>query len=155
MGPVKRLYPVAFSGGIDTKTDPKQVIPGKLLDLQNGIFGQTGMVNRRWGYTALGTGIIGSALPIAKCAAVEGSYNNELLMYDGQNAYSYIVANNAWANRGEFVSVIQTAVRNPRRIMFMHVLGLGLASAVWASSAVHAPPASATGHCYELLYFLG
>jgi len=35
-----------------------------------------------------------------------------------------------------FVSVIQTAVRNPRRIMFMHVFGLGLASAVWASSAV-------------------
>lgn len=35
-----------------------------------------------------------------------------------------------------FVSVIQTAVRNPRRIMFMHVLGLGLASALWASSAV-------------------
>jgi threonine/homoserine/homoserine lactone efflux protein len=35
-----------------------------------------------------------------------------------------------------FISVIQTAVRNPRRIMFMHVFGLGLASAVWACSAI-------------------
>jgi threonine efflux protein len=34
------------------------------------------------------------------------------------------------------VSVVQTAVRNPRRIMLMHVLGLGLASAVWACSAI-------------------
>ena len=108
MGPEKRLYPVAFKGGIDTKTDPKQVIPGKLLDLQNGIFSQTGLVDSRWGYTALGTGIIGGLTNISKCAAVEGSYNNELLMYDGQNAYSYIAANNAWANRGEVVSVIQT-----------------------------------------------
>src|ERR1700690_3923540 len=107
-GPEKRLYPVAFKGGIDTKTDPKQVIPGKLLDLQNGIFSQTGLVDSRWGYTALGTGIIGGLTNISKCAAVEGSYNNELLMYDGQNAYSYIAANNAWANRGEVVSVIQT-----------------------------------------------
>ncbi len=108
MGPVKQLYPVSFSGGIDTKTDPKQVIPGKLLDLQNGIFQFTGAINKRWGYKALGTGIIGGLTNISKCAAVEGSYNNELLMYDGQNAYSYIAATNQWANRGEVVSVIQT-----------------------------------------------
>ncbi len=34
------------------------------------------------------------------------------------------------------VSVLQTAVRNPRRITFMHVLGLGLSSALWACSAI-------------------
>ena len=35
-----------------------------------------------------------------------------------------------------FVSVIQTSVRNPRRVTLSHVLGLGLASALWACSAI-------------------
>jgi threonine efflux protein len=35
-----------------------------------------------------------------------------------------------------FVSVIQTSVRNPRRVTLCHVLGLGLASALWACSAI-------------------
>jgi threonine efflux protein len=34
-----------------------------------------------------------------------------------------------------FLSVVQTSVRNPRRIMLMHVLGMGLASATWACGA--------------------
>lgn len=104
----KTLFPVALGGGIDSKTDPRQVIPGKLLDLQNGIFQQTGAINRRWGYTALGTGIIGGASNITSCKAIEGSYNNELILYDGTYGYSYIAANNAWAQRGEVVSVVQT-----------------------------------------------
>jgi hypothetical protein len=108
MGPVKRLIPIAFSGGIDTKTDPKHVLPGKLLDLQNGIFQQTGALNRRWGYKALGKSVIGSGSPISACKAIDGGYNSELLLFDGLNAYSYIPANDAWANRGGVVSVIQT-----------------------------------------------
>jgi threonine efflux protein len=31
-----------------------------------------------------------------------------------------------------FISVVQTSVSNPRRVMLMHVLGLGLASMLWA-----------------------
>jgi hypothetical protein len=107
-GPQKQLFPVSFQGGIDTKTDPRQVIPGKLLDLQNGIFQQTGAINRRWGYTALGTGIIGGLSNITAAAAIDGRFNNELILYDGTYGYSYIAADNAWANRGEVVSVIQT-----------------------------------------------
>ena len=34
-----------------------------------------------------------------------------------------------------FLSVVQTSVRNPRRIMLLHVLGMGLASATWACGA--------------------
>ncbi len=106
MGPDKQLVPVAFAGGIDTKTDPKQVLPGKMLDLQNVVFQQTGALSRRWGYSALGTGILGSSLFITACAAVN-AFNNELLLYDGQQAYSYIPSENAWASRGPIVSVIQ------------------------------------------------
>jgi threonine efflux protein len=35
-----------------------------------------------------------------------------------------------------FVSVIQSSVRNPWRTMLLHVLGLGLASGLWACAAV-------------------
>lgn len=31
--------------------------------------------------------------------------------------------------------MVQTSVRNPRRIMLLHILGMGLASSVWASAA--------------------
>lgn len=34
-----------------------------------------------------------------------------------------------------FLSVVQTSLRNPRRILFLHVLGMGLASALRASAA--------------------
>jgi hypothetical protein len=107
MGPDKRLVPISFAGGIDTKTDPKQLVPGKLLDLQNGIFQQTGAINRRWGYKALGTGILGTSSVIAAAYAVQ-AFNNELLLYDGLSAYSYIPATDNWAQRGSIVSVIET-----------------------------------------------
>ena len=41
---------VPFGQGIDTKTDPKQVIPGKLLTLENGVFHETGAIRKRNGF---------------------------------------------------------------------------------------------------------
>ncbi|HTQ44437.1 MAG TPA: hypothetical protein VMI75_16865, partial [Polyangiaceae bacterium] len=79
---------------------------GKLLDLQNGVFQQTGAVSRRWGYSALGKGILGTSSMVSACAAVN-AFNDELLLYDGANAYSYIEANDAWAQRGSIVSIVQ------------------------------------------------
>ena len=106
-GPQKMLVPIPFAGGIDSKTDPAQVAPGKLVDLQNGVFRQTGAVGRRWGYKALGQSVIGSASVISACAAIQ-PFNDELVLFDGQSAYSYISANDAWVNKGEVVSVIQS-----------------------------------------------
>lgn len=103
----KRLVPIPFAGGIDSKTDPSQVAPGKLLDLQNGVFRQTGSVGRRWGYKALGKTVIGSASAISACAAIQ-PFNDELVLFDGRSAFSYIQANDAWVNKGEVVSVIQS-----------------------------------------------
>jgi len=103
----KQLMPVAFKGGIDTKSDPKHVIPGKLLDLQNGIFQQTGAINRRWGYTKLGQNLIGGTKSITSAKAIT-AFNNELLLYDGARALSYLPSVDAWAQRGTMVSVIQT-----------------------------------------------
>ena len=110
----KALVPVPFAGGIDTKTDPQQVIPGKLLDLQNGIFQKTGAVTRRWGYSSLSNAKIGASGNITAAKAIT-AFQNELLLYDGQNAYSYLTSEGAWATRGTLTSVIQkntSIVRN-------------------------------------------
>lgn len=107
MGPVKALVPIPFAGGIDSKTDPSQVQPGKLIDLQNGVFRQTGAVGRRWGYKALGQSVIGQGTPISACKAVQ-PFNSELVLFDGQESYSYIAADDEWAAKGSVVSVIQS-----------------------------------------------
>lgn len=107
MGPIKTPFALSFGGGIDTKTDPKQVLPTKLLSLQNGIFKNAGAIAKRWGYSALGTGILGTALSISSCFALH-AFNEELLLYDGASAYSYSPSRNGWINRGGVISVIQT-----------------------------------------------
>jgi hypothetical protein len=103
----KQLVAVPFAGGIDTKTEEKHVLPTKLLALQNGIFQNTGAINKRWGYTALSTAILGNSGNITSAFALQ-AFGNELLEFDGQSAYSYSTSNAAWVNRGSVVSVIQS-----------------------------------------------
>lgn len=107
MGPQKVLVPVPFAGGLDTKTDPKQVLPGKLLALENGVFQQTGALSRRWGYEALGKTVLGASAPIAACQAVR-AFEEELLLFDGAAAYSYLPSSDSWASRGALVGVAQS-----------------------------------------------
>ena len=56
-----------------------------------------------------------------------------------------------------FLSVVQTSVQNPRRIMLMHVLGMATASALWASAAVFGVQAllMKVAGLYRLLEFAG
>ncbi len=56
----KAALAVTFGGGVDTKTDAKQVAPTKLLDLQNCVFSRTQSLIKRNGYRALGQAVDGS-----------------------------------------------------------------------------------------------
>jgi hypothetical protein len=49
----KNKIPISFAQGVDTKTDRKQVLPGKLLVLENGVFQTTNSLIKRNGYAAL------------------------------------------------------------------------------------------------------
>lgn len=49
----KQAVNVSFASGVDTKTDPKQVMPGKLLTLQNGTFTSPGKIQKRNGFVEL------------------------------------------------------------------------------------------------------
>lgn len=87
----KQIVPVNLNG-IDTKTDPKQVVMGKLLVLQNGIFKTAKEIRKRFGF---------DDIPSTLTAGVNAAaYNNELTTLDGQSLYSYSVSQETQNNKG-------------------------------------------------------
>jgi hypothetical protein len=108
----KQLVSMAFSGGIDTKTDEFHVAPPKLALMQNGVFNNTGALSKRWGYKALGKSNINTTgfniPPAITSATAINSFGNELLLYDGRNVFSYTPSRDAWVNRSAVISVIQS-----------------------------------------------
>lgn len=100
----KQNVPILLGQGVDTKTDPKSVLPGKLLVLENAVLKTKNRIQKRNGYDALGTGVIGSATPVSEGQAI-ASYRGELVMFDGDSLLSYDQGNDAWVNKGSFASV--------------------------------------------------
>lgn len=88
----KQKFNISFVGGVDTKTDDKQVIPGKLLSLENGILTKLGKVIKRNGYKQLG-GNLTSGNSVT-------TFQRELLVYDGTTAYSYAESLDSMTNKG-------------------------------------------------------
>ena len=60
----KVFVPVDLSGSLDTKTDPKLVLPSKLTALENGVFTVGSTITKRQGYSKLSTAVAGSATNI-------------------------------------------------------------------------------------------
>ena len=79
---------VDVAGGIDTKTDDKLVLPGSLVELENGVFNRGSVISKRNGYTALSTSVEGSTVSISAGSAL-GQYRNELFLFGGSRLYSY------------------------------------------------------------------
>lgn len=93
----KKIIPISFAQGIETKSDPKQVIPGKMLELQNAVFTKSMQYTKRNGYDDIGSaGTAGSAL---------ASYQNELISFDGLNVRSLAKSIDAFTDKGQAVSV--------------------------------------------------
>jgi len=93
---------VDVAGGIDTKTDDKLVINGRLIDLENGVFTKGTTISKRNGYTALknkdiaGTTISGgSAL---------GQFKKELFRFASSKLYTYASSRGEFINKGTVVS---------------------------------------------------
>lgn len=110
----KQLFPLSFGQGIDTKTDAKVVVPGKLLELENGVFTKIGSIHKRDGFTRITSAIVGAdAVDRADGLA---TFRDELLMFgDEGRVYSRSEALDGWVDRGAIVSVELTeepVVRN-------------------------------------------
>lgn len=81
-------------GGLDTKTEEKNVIIGELLNLENGVFDKIGSIRKRNGFQQ-------SNLTNIKTL---GSYKNQLLAItdDGYNQtlYNQLKTTETWASKG-------------------------------------------------------
>lgn len=99
----KQLVPVQFGGGINTKVDPKQLQAGQLRTLENGQFSQEGLINKRFGYDILNTTIEGGG---SISQGVElSTFKNELILFDGNNLFTYLPATGNWSSRGTAISI--------------------------------------------------
>jgi hypothetical protein len=108
LAPDEQLVPVVFSEGLDTKTDPKQVVPGKLTALENVVFTKLGALTKRTGHTLLDNlkeelGAYNNRITSATNVA---SFNDELLIaHDGQLS-TYISSRERWSARGNFTPCV-------------------------------------------------
>lgn len=88
----KQRFSISFIGGIDGKTDDKQVLSSKLLELENGVLTKTGKIIKRNGYSVLGESL--------SSGAAITNYQQELIGFNGVNAYSYSENQDDWIDKG-------------------------------------------------------
>lgn len=94
----KQNIPIVLTGGVDTKTDDKQ-LNGSLLTMQNAVMQKTGLIQKREGNTRLSNDILNSDRKITNGTKL-AEFNNELLLIDDRNAFSYAELADAWAPKG-------------------------------------------------------
>lgn len=105
----KQQIPISFSKGVDTKTDSKQVIPGKLLTLENASLRKVGKFVKRYGF-----GVLADTTSLTNGNSI-GVFKNELISLDGSNIYSYSEHDDKQYLKGTKLSVdlsTQSIVRN-------------------------------------------
>lgn len=96
--------PISFAQGLDTKSDPKQTIPGKLLELENGVFTNPGMVRKRRGLTSWTTRVEGRDR--FRSGSALATHEDQLLLFTGQQVYTRLGAIDRWLYKGEAKSPI-------------------------------------------------
>lgn len=94
----KQTYNLSIVDGLDTKTDDKNVIPTRFLELENSVFTKTGSLSKRYGGTAIPNDILGGG-KIASGAALT-TFQDELLLYSNNDLYTFSEANQKWADKG-------------------------------------------------------
>jgi hypothetical protein len=97
-----QVVPLHFGQGVDTKTDPKAVVAGKWIRLEDGVFTNPMSIRKRNGYAALST-TIGSVGSLSSPKLVH-EYKGELLAADQNLLISYSPSQSAWVSRGRFAS---------------------------------------------------
>lgn len=107
--PVKDSVKINFSGGLNLKDDAKQIDASEFLALNNMVFTTGGRLTKRNGFAGGFTKTVTTPNPALTFSAVPGtltaaqkvfSYNDELLLNDGFNLYSWDASASAWNYKG-------------------------------------------------------
>lgn len=88
----KQSIDINFAQGLDEKTDPKRVQPGRFLALSNSVFTKAGLLTKRNGFGIL------SALSDASSLFLT-TFNGNLTAI-GNSISAYSSANKSWINKG-------------------------------------------------------
>lgn len=122
---------IPFGIGLDTKTDPKQVQPGKMLSLSNAVFQKQGLLEKRYGFGSLPTL---PALDTTTLATFGGS-----LAAIGTDFYNYAPETETWYNKGAITAVttevtplVRSATSQTKQDVA--ITPEGLSCAVWEDS---------------------
>jgi hypothetical protein len=98
-----QVIPISFGEGIDTKTDPKAVVAGKFLRLENAVMTSPKSAAKRNGYTEIPLAIQGGGT-ITNPKLIK-SYKDELVCAASGSIYSYSPTQQNWVKRGKYVPV--------------------------------------------------
>lgn len=97
MALIKNNLNINFAQGLDTKTDPYQVAPGKFLALNNSIFTKGGLLQKRNGFGPL------SLLP-DDTNTFTTTYNGNLMAL-GNTLNAFALGAGTWTDRGQLQPV--------------------------------------------------
>lgn len=99
---------LSFGQGLDKKTDPKAVVQGKMLLLENAVFTEGHRISKRWGYGAIDrityspyNGTSGTLVAPKMIKA----YNDEIVCADSGRLYSLAPNFDAWIDKGPYESL--------------------------------------------------
>lgn len=99
---------IAFGGGLDKKTDPKAIVAGKMIRLENAVFTEGHQIAKRYGYDSLTnktwSPYTGAAGTLTSPKMVK-DYLDELVCADSNRLYSYSPNLGAWVDKGPYESI--------------------------------------------------
>lgn len=87
--------PVSFAKGLNTKSDPKQVVQGSLLDISNGVFTKVNAINQDPGYTPIPQTIYNSTNTFSSGNSLT-VFNGEMVGSDSQFLYTFSETTQSW-----------------------------------------------------------
>lgn len=109
----RQVITMPLAQGVDTKTDDKQVVAGKLLELENGVFTRLKAIRKRNGYAALGQTISNASQAVAPVYAPA----RLLLLGDGSFADTSVVGATMVVGDGASIATGPTGLPNVTTIM--------------------------------------
>jgi hypothetical protein len=123
----KQNLSITFAGGLDTKTDPLQVAPGKFLSLVNSFFDKGGLLTKRNGFVPT------TALPVA--ATSIATYKDGLVAI-GSTLQVFNQDSNQWVSTGNITPISLSTVplvrtSTSQTSIDVAVAPNGLACSVW------------------------
>lgn len=97
-------------GGLDTKTDPKEVALGRLTTASNVYMPNAKRLNKRFGQAQLSTSIANTQTSITAATSL-GTRQNELLLFDGAQLYTYGTQGANWITKGALTELNLTSTQ--------------------------------------------